>query len=521
MGPGSTDTVRLATQTDMPSPRFFRTRKFCPRPVLRILRVFLLIFVFSSFVVFVFHRPHSSDAIRNVDTFRQVDDLLDEALHVSLSYDQNYQDGRPRASPRGADTYPSRASLDLSPSRFPLVSSALPVQVDLGSLRAQACQILRGKSILLVGPHETLFQLHSYLLTVLHPDPILGSTIAPTMRPSCLGSTLSYSCPSHPLCYPTKSPPRSSFHSGNSGFSSGSDTIIDDYESPPAFQSTTISSSSSSSSGNGNGGTGSLLRFINSGNLNPSPTQEDVARFSVPFVDPRTGVRVIDSRWVRYAASSKADILVLNRGPLPAPAWSYNTKNGSNLTWLTTLRALEKVHAEPLSDLFADVLSRLDHHHHHHHHHDDDHLITPPPSAAAQPDDTTKLIIDAALHSTISTFLPSLLSTLSRLLLRGHAGHRRTILGGTMTTGKKINKPVLWYGSWFLPVSCAPDSLSIFSSSSGSSSDSESDPRHLLTQLLTQAEATNNPWSAYYNAQGPSYVLKLACTALLASPCLL
>jgi hypothetical protein len=170
---------------------------------------------------------------------------------------------------------------------------------------------------------------------------------------------------------------------------------------------------------------------------------------------------------VRYAASSKASILVLNRGPLPAPAWSYN-KNASsarNLTWLATLRALEQEHAEPLSDLFADVLSRLDH-----------------PSKP----DFKKLVISAALHTTISTFLPSLLSTLSTL--HEHAGHR-AILGW-----KK--KPVLWYGSWFLPVSCAPDSLSVFSSSSGS------DPWRLLVRLLGQAEAMDNPWSAYYNAQG-------------------
>jgi hypothetical protein len=218
--------------------------------------------------------------------------------------------------------------------------------------------------------------------------------------------------------------------------------------------------------------------------LNPSPTQEeDVRLSSVPSVDPRTGARVIDSRWVRYAASSKADILVLNRGPLPAPAWSYNKNknNGGsesparNLTWLSTLRALEQKHAEPFSDLFADVLSRLDHHHDHDHDHDD--------SESAEPD-VIKLVIDAALHSTIGTFLPSLLSTLSRL--REHAGHR-PILG---------TKPVLWYGSWFLPVSCAPDSLSVFSSSESD------DPRHLLAQLLAQAEAMNNPWSAYYNAQG-------------------
>lgn len=454
----------------MPPSHFrIRIRRFCSRAALRI-HVLLLIFVFYTFaLVFVFHRLHSSrdadDAmIPHVGTFRLVDDLLDEALHVSLSNTRIYQDGRPRASPTGgADAHPAHPQASrASTYQLPLVSSAL--QVDLDTLRAQACQILRGKSLLLVGPHETLYQLHSYLLTVLHPDPILSSTIAPTKRPSCPGGTLSHSCPSHPLCHPSaKSPLQSSSHSGSG---SGSDTNYDsDFPTLADARSTNSSGSS-------------LLRFLNSGNLNPSETQEDV-RPSVPSVDPRTGVRVIDSRWVRYAASSKADILVLNRGPLPAPAWSYN-KNASqwrNLTWLTTLRALEQKHAEPLSDLFADVLSRLDHHHDV----ESDHLLLPP-SGLAEPD-TTKLVIDAALHSTISTFLPSLLSTLSRL--HEHAGHR-PILG--------TKKPVLWYGSWFLPVSCAPDSLSVFSS--------ESDPRHILAQLLTQAEAMNNPWSAYYNAQG-------------------
>jgi hypothetical protein len=274
--------------------------------------------------------------------------------------------GGPRASPRGADAHPRPSTYQV-----PLdTSSAL--QVDLDTLRAQACQILRGKSVFLVGPHETLYQLHTYLLTVLHPDPIPGSTIAPAMRPSCPGGTLSYSCPSHPLCqHPPKSPPQSSFHpdsgsdsSSGSGSGSGSDTNSD-YGSPTLAD---IQSTNSTSSGSSNS---SLLRFLNSGNLNPSPTQEeDVRLSSVPSVDPRTGARVIDSRWVRYAASSKADILVLNRGPLPAPAWSYNKNknNGGsesparNLTWLTTLRALEQQHAEPFSDLFADVLSRLDHH---------------------------------------------------------------------------------------------------------------------------------------------------------------
>ena len=431
-----------------PSHLRIRIHRSCPRTVLRIhvLLVFVLSLFYFTFVL-VFHRPlaHSSgdgDANLHIGTFRlvDVDGLLDEALHISLD--------RPRASPRGADAHPSRAS---STFQFSLVSSAL--QVDLDTLMAQACQILRGKSLFLVGPHETLYQLHSYLLTVLHSDPILGS-MAPALRPSCPGGNFPYSCPSHTLCHPTMVPPQSTFHSG-------SNSDANDYEFPTLANVRSTNSSASS-----------ILRFLNSGNLNPTPTQEDV-RLSVPSIDPRTGARIIDSRWVRYAASSKADIIVLNRGPLPAPAWSYN-KNASqarNLTWLTTLRALEQKHAEPLSDLFVDVLSRLDH--------PEDHLLL-----QSGESDTTKLVINAALHSTISTFLPSLLSTLSRL--REHAGHRPIL---------RTKKPVLWYGSWFLPVSCAPDSLSVFSSS-------ESDPRRLLAQLLTHAEATNNPWNAYHNAQG-------------------
>lgn len=486
-----------------------RTRICCPRRILRT-HVLLLILILLFAFIFIFHRSHDDDDAQassrfprlgatsttttSTTTFRLVDDILDEALHVSsLSNTRHYQDGRlgTGASFRSADHARSpglpRASLPVQ-QQSPLDSgsTAFRVQVDLDTLRVQACQILHGKSILLVGPHETLYQLHSYLLTVLHPDSIPGSSIAPTMRPSCPGgaSTLSYSCPSHSLCHITKSPPQSSFHSGSS---LGSD-INHDLESRATLADIQSTNSSSDSS--------SLLRFLNSGNLNPSPTQEDVGPLGVPSIDPRTGVRVINSRWVRYAASSKADILILNRGPFPAPAWSYD-KNPRNLTWLTKLRVLEQEHAEPLSDLFADVLSRLDHHHHDH-----DHLMSII-SSVAQPADMTKLVIDAALHSTISTFLPSLLSTLIRL--REHAGHR-PILG----TKKKI---VLWYGSWFLPVSCAPDSLYVFSSEGDN-------PRRHLAQLFTQAEATNNPWSAYYNAQGSHNFKNWLALPLLRAYCL-
>ncbi|KAF8496435.1 hypothetical protein F5888DRAFT_1804131 [Russula emetica] len=281
----------------MPPSHFrIRIRKFCPRSVLRI-HVLLLIFVFS--LVFLFHHPHSNcddDAIPpHVDTFRLVDDLLDEALDISLSNTQNFQDGRLRVGPRGADARPPRAST----YQFPLVSSAL--QVDLDTLRAQVCRILQGKSIFLVGPHETLYQLHSYLLTVLHPDRRLGSTIAPTMRPSCPGvSTLALALTLTLALTPF---------------------MITNLLLLPTFSQQIVAAATAAAAAS--------YDSFNSGNLNPSPTQEDV-RLSVPSVDPRTSVRVIDSRWVRYASSSKADIIVLNRGPLPAPAWSYNNNNNNN-----------------------------------------------------------------------------------------------------------------------------------------------------------------------------------------------
>jgi hypothetical protein len=213
------------------------------------------------------------------------------------------------------------------------------------------------------------------------------------------------------------------------------------------------------------------MRFVYSSTLYPSSTRDD-PRFRLPFMEPCTDVRIVDSRWVTQVASRRkngpdADVLVLNRAPLPAPAWSYNASRG-DWTWLLTLRDLEKEHAETLArHLFADVLSHLDY-------------------LPTEPDSLGLMLLGAALHSTVSTFLPSLLLNLEKL--REHAGHR-AILGV---------KPVVWYGSWFQPVSCAPDHVSTLLSS-------EPDPRRLLLRLLAQAEAIDNPWNAYYNAQGLAF----------------
>ncbi|KAH9048473.1 hypothetical protein EDB84DRAFT_1262398 [Lactarius hengduanensis] len=306
--------------------------------------------------------------------------------------------------------------------------SAVPLEpIAPATARAQLCQSLQGRTIHLVGPRETLYQLHTYLLKTLH---LHASRPSPS-RISCPGPL---SCPFHALCHPFSPPP---------GYGSGP-------LSPADVASTNTS----------------LMRFVYSSTLHPSPTRDD-PRFRLPFVDPRTGVRVDDSRWVMQGAASRknaTDILILSRAPLPAPAWSYNASRGRNWTWLSALRGLEQEHAEPLAHhLFADVLSRLDY-------------------LPTEPNTQRQLLLSAALHSTVSIFLPSLLLNLEKL--REHAGHR-AILG---------EKPVLWYGSWFQPVSCGSDHVSTLLSS-------EPDPQRLLLRLLAQAEAIDNPWSAYYNAQ--------------------
>ncbi|KAI9441208.1 hypothetical protein H4582DRAFT_1810468 [Lactarius indigo] len=339
----------------------------------------------------------SRDAALHAGTLRHIDALLDDTLRLSLS--GLHENG----------AFQDRLPVYLKSTGTP--TSAAPLEpIAPATARAWLCQSLQGRTIHLVGPRETLYQLHTYLLKALHPHaPRPGAT-----RTSCPGPL---SCPFHVLCHPLSRLP---------GSGSGPLTPTD------------VASTNAS-----------LMRFVYSSTLHPSPTRDD-PRFRLPFVDPRTDVRVVDSRWVMQAAASRkkpADVLVLSRAPLPAPAWSYNASRGGDWTWLSALRGLEREHAGPLAHhLFAELL------------------------------------LGAALHSTVSTFLPSLLLNLEKL--REHAGHR-AIFG---------EKPVLWYGSWFQPVSCAQDHVSTLLSS-------EPDPQRLLLRLLAQAEAIDNPWSAYYNAQ--------------------
>ena len=363
--------------------------------------IILVVIFCYSFYLFENRNP-----ALHAGTLCHIDALLDDALRLSLS------------GLIESDGFQARPHLSLkSAGKLPLME---PIAV--ANARVRLCQSLQGRTIHLVGPCETLYQLHTYLLKALHLH---------TTHVSCSGPL---SCPFHALCHPL---------SRSLGSASGPLT--------PAYVVSTNAS---------------LMRFVYSSTLHPSPTRDD-PRFRLPFVDPRTDVRVLDSHWVTQTASRRknaTDILVLNRAPLSAPAWSYNSTKG-DWTWLRALRGIEQEHADPLTrHLLADVLSRLDH------------LLT-------EPNAQRLLLLSAAFHTTFSTFLPSLLLNLEKL--RDHVGHR-AILG---------NKLVLWYGSWFQPVSCAPDHVTTLLSS-------EPDPKRLLLRVLAQAEAIGNPWSAYYNVQG-------------------
>ncbi|TFY81158.1 hypothetical protein EWM64_g2850 [Hericium alpestre] len=208
----------------------------------------------------------------------------------------------------------------------------------------------------------------------------------------------------------------------------------------------------------------SLLRYINSHTLNTSSSADD-PRFNLPFVDFRTGVRVSDTPWTRTA--SKTEAIVLNRGPVPVPAWSYGLAR-DNLSWTDDLSELEEKYPEPLSHLFAEQklrLSRLS---------SDTHLV----------DSMPQTILLAAMHTTLSVFLPSVLATLNDL--RAHRGYLPVL----------ERRPIVWHSSWYIDPICFrnPTQLSQASTS----------PTDVLSYFLIRADEARDPRNAYYNSQGTS-----------------
>ncbi|KAI0061158.1 hypothetical protein BV25DRAFT_799122 [Artomyces pyxidatus] len=333
-----------------------------------------------------------------------VETVLEDAATVALRRPELRELGQPSLSGVTFQRPPSGSLLSSNPR---LLAELVP----------DICKRLEGKTVYLVGPPSTSYQVHSFIIDALKPENATHTTF-------CSGPS---TCPFHTLCHsiPTPSEP---------------ETFVQ----PSARRFTTPADVVSTNS--------SLFRYILSDTLFAGPSPND-PRYHLPNVDPRTGVRVSDARWTRQA--SKANITILSRAPIPAPAWSHDASS-SNLSWLGRLRDTEATHPEPLTHLFSGILLVVRA------------LVN---DGLSDPEK----VVRAALHTTISIFLPSVLATLDDLLY-----HREyhSILGQQL---------VLWHGSWYLPTSCLV-TADIYGPQA-------------MTRILAQTTASSTPWNIYHNAQ--------------------
>ncbi|KAF8170339.1 hypothetical protein K438DRAFT_1854479 [Mycena galopus ATCC 62051] len=144
---------------------------------------------------------------------------------------------------------------------------------------AEACELLSTKKILLVGP-ETTYYLHSLWIRALEDQE--------HRIHHCHGPEF---CKFHHICLPAEYPA----------------TDKDRYKFPPTDEELVTSHSS-------------LMRYVLSTSLYTAEDKNDTG-YTQPVVDPATGIRVKNAYWLLKAR--KADIILMNRGPIPAPAWTF------------------------------------------------------------------------------------------------------------------------------------------------------------------------------------------------------
>ncbi|EGO00895.1 hypothetical protein SERLA73DRAFT_159526 [Serpula lacrymans var. lacrymans S7.3] len=187
------------------------------------------------------------------------------------------------------------------------------------------------------------------------------------------------------------------------------------------------------------------MQFVLSQSLLPL-SDASAWQYNSPVIDPLTDVRVRDNYWLRHARS--ADVILLNRGPLPAPASTYASHSG-NWSYAKDLPTyLEAIRPNSWEDQpFI---------------YDNKHM-------------QTRLLVNAALHVTLTSFLPSLVQTLNALHHDVNLRH----------------KLVIWHDSHFMH-----------------QSHSDKKPRlrrhHFLGDYLLfrgHLQIAEDPWKFYHNAQ--------------------
>ncbi|KAF9453977.1 hypothetical protein P691DRAFT_693593 [Macrolepiota fuliginosa MF-IS2] len=79
------------------------------------------------------------------------------------------------------------------------------------------------------------------------------------------------------------------------------------------------------------------------------PQDESITQ---PLVDSKTGVRTHNSHWL--AASQKAHVVILNKGPRPAPAWTFDGGSGN---WSFARDILQELNGPRERSLSANVIT--------------------------------------------------------------------------------------------------------------------------------------------------------------------
>ncbi|KAF8160857.1 hypothetical protein B0H34DRAFT_698436 [Crassisporium funariophilum] len=279
------------------------------------------------------------------------------------------------------------------------------------------CPLVGGKRILFVGP-ETTYYLHSLWLSSLENHENRSHV--------CLGEEY---CSFHHICRPPATNAEDEL-----------DLFVGRKKKIPNRRSMLSTNSS-------------VLQYALSTTLHSSQNRDDGA-YTRPTVDSDTGVRMHNTYWLRRAR--KADVVVMNRGPLPAPAWTYDNRNPQgNWSFLASLWNENRVAHLDTGSLDNTLNNRL---------------------------------VNAALWATLDLFIPSLVRSL-RVILED----------------KEIQEGLLvWHGSWYLQPVCTHMRI----------------PKGVVPSLQGFWYASDgvvmSPWDFYYNAQG-MVVLRSASHSLLSS----
>ncbi|KAG2118209.1 uncharacterized protein F5147DRAFT_768340 [Suillus discolor] len=197
----------------------------------------------------------------------------------------------------------------------------------------------------------------------------------------------------------------------------------------------------------------SLVNYVLSDTLLTLPDPE-APEYSVPYIHPFSGVRSRETYWL--ASARKADILILGRGPFSAPPSTY-TGNWSFLSDVPTYT--RSYHVNPL---FASPI--------------------PKPLQ----------IVDAAVHATLSVFLPEIQHTLDALRANGCLDRKKKVIW--LVSQPRL--PEKGHGQ--------TNALRTHLLPRGQGEPSPGDPKAVLLRhlaVLSTDERPKDSWTLYYNVQ--------------------